>query len=301
VEATTSIDQDAGEAGLRRADVTLPPEISADVSQLARACAFADFQAQACPSNAVIGSAVATSPLLNSPLTGPVLLVFGVPGSVLPGLGLDLRGELPLQLTGAFALDGTATFDNLPDIPISHFELSFKGGEDGLLRAGRNICLPPPPVFRTAFTAHSNAATSGTTDATVRPCNEPPPALKAKLRGASSQRPRMKLKLATESAPIDAVTFTLPKGVRPARGRALDRNLSARTNLEAISDADVRVKGRKLIFRTGFGSFSRLTVRLGTGSLLAGGSVGRKARVKAAVRDTDGVTTRLRARAGGKG
>jgi hypothetical protein len=294
---TTAIDQDAGEAGLLRADVTLPPEISADASLLQRACDLATFQAHACPSTATIGSAVATSPLLNSALSGPVLLVFGVPGSTLPGIGLDLRGELPLQLTGTFALDGTSTFDNLPDIPISHFELRFSGGADGLLLTSRNICLPPAPVFRTNFTAHSGATRAGSADGIVEPCNEPAPTLTAMLRGARSGQPKMRLRVETKAARIDAVTFTLPKGLRLAKGAALDRNLNARTDSEAISDEDVKTKGRKLIFRTGFGAFERLRVRLAAGSLLSRGRGRRMGMVGPSRRDADGVATTLRSRA----
>ena len=50
------------------------------------------------------------------------------PSTPLPKLGLDLRGSLPLQLTGTFVLSGGTgvQFSGLPDIPISNFELRFR-------------------------------------------------------------------------------------------------------------------------------------------------------------------------------
>lgn len=158
------IEQDTGEAGLQKAEVFLPPDLGVDLTQLNEYCPLAQFNAAACPPNSVVGSAIATSPLLTQPLTGPVTLV---EAAVLPDIGLNLGGPLTLNLHGTLDIAGSVTFSGLPDIPISHFELNFLGGPDGLNVANRNLCLPPAPLFHENFTGHNGATTSLDTFATV--------------------------------------------------------------------------------------------------------------------------------------
>jgi hypothetical protein len=90
-----------------------------------------------------------------------------VQGAALPDIGLNLAGPLSLNLHGTLNIAGSVTFSGLPDIPISHFELNFVGGPDGLNVANRNLCLPPPPLFHENFTGHNGATTSLDTFATV--------------------------------------------------------------------------------------------------------------------------------------
>jgi hypothetical protein len=164
---STVIEQDAGEAGLAQAEVLLPPDLGVDLAQLNESCPLDVFNAAACPPNTVIGSAVATSPLITQPLTGPVVLV---QQAVLPDIGLNLAGPLTLNLHGTLAISGSVTFGGLPDIPISHFELNFVGGADGLNVANRDLCVPPAPLFHENFTGHNGATTSLETSATIEGC-----------------------------------------------------------------------------------------------------------------------------------
>jgi hypothetical protein len=184
---TTAIDQDADEAGLQKAAVILPPELGVDLVQLNEICSLADFAAATCPANTVVGSAIATSPLLTQPLSGPVVLV---QQTVLPDIGLNLRGPLSLNLQGTLDIAGSVTFSGLPDIPISHFELSFIGGPDGLNVANRDLCLPPAPLFHENFTAHSGATTSLATPATVEGCGPVKPKCKAKKKKKKGAKKR---------------------------------------------------------------------------------------------------------------
>jgi hypothetical protein len=164
VPISTAIDQDVDEAGLRIAHVQTPADLGANLTQLNNFCAVASFQAGTCPPQDIVGSAVATSPLLTQPLTGPVLLVQSV---AIPNIGLDLNGQLHFLLQGTLGLDNAVEFSGLPDIPISHFELKFNGPPNGLLVANRNLCLPPPPLFGETFTGYNGAVTSLATPATV--------------------------------------------------------------------------------------------------------------------------------------
>ena len=103
-----------------------------------------------------MGTAVARTPLLTAPLEGPVFLIQN-PG-VLPRLGLDLRGPLPAKLFGnvtptqTFRLDNV--FDGLPDVPLTDFKLTFRGGKSGLTTATKGLCGDAPDTFDAIFDSH---------------------------------------------------------------------------------------------------------------------------------------------------
>jgi hypothetical protein len=165
--AVTSIDQDADEAGLVRAQVTVPGDFTPYLNLFGGACPAADFQAGACAPASVVGSAVATSPLLSQPLAGGVMLVQN--GTAFPDLGLDLQGQLHLLLKGSLDLSQTVTFAGLPDIPIAHFQLTF-GNPPGLLTNSRDICQPPAPLFHASFQGYNGASTTVDSAATIDGC-----------------------------------------------------------------------------------------------------------------------------------
>jgi hypothetical protein len=169
--ASTSINQDLDEAGLKRATVTVPADFNPNATLLGNPCPLASFQAHACPATSRVGFATASSPLLTQPLLGPVLLVDA--GGGLPNLGLDLQGQLNLLLQGTVDLSKKVVFGDvppgLPDIPISHFALSFPASP-GFLGNGRDLCTPPPPVFHADFVGYNDATASVDTPATVDGC-----------------------------------------------------------------------------------------------------------------------------------
>jgi hypothetical protein len=167
--ASTAILQDTDEAGLHDAMVTVPTDLNPNATLFFGAhCDQASFAAGSCPSNTVVGLATASSPLLSQPLVGNVMLVTG-PGAF-PNLGLDLQGALHLLLQGASAINpNTVTFNGLPDIPIARFQLTFTN-PPGLLGTSRDLCVPPAPLFRAAFTGYNGASTSVDSAATVDGC-----------------------------------------------------------------------------------------------------------------------------------
>jgi hypothetical protein len=181
--ATTSIDQDADEAGLVRAEVAIPPDLNPDVALLGNRCSPTDFQASNCPPSSVMGSAIAASPLLSQALAGNV--VFVDTGGT-PDIGLDLQGQLHLLLRGTLSLDKHVVFDGLPDIPIFHFQLTFPSSP-GLLIASRNLCVPPAPVFHAVFQGYNGASTSVDPSATVEGCGPSGPVTK-KCKKAKKKR-----------------------------------------------------------------------------------------------------------------
>jgi hypothetical protein len=192
--ATTSILQDLGEAGLRKAVVKVPPDLNPNASIFfGQPCDQASFIAGTCPPNTVVGSASAASPLLSQPLSGPVSLVSS--GGQFPNLGLDLRGQLHLLLQGSIDIAGgnTVTFGDvppgLPDIPIADFRLTFTPSP-GLLGTSRDLCVGPPPIFHADFTGYNGATTSVDSPATVEGCGPVKKCKKAKKKKGKKKKQR---------------------------------------------------------------------------------------------------------------
>jgi len=142
---TTVITSNGDDAPIRSAHVRLPRGIASNARSLNAACAADAFAAGRCPEQSHIANAVAHSPLLRDPVTGPVYLVKRPPGQHgLPRLVVQLRRPVALTLEAAVNIGkrggiGT-TFPVVPDLPITRFVLRFHGGPYGALAVTRSLC-----------------------------------------------------------------------------------------------------------------------------------------------------------------
>jgi hypothetical protein len=130
-----------GDANIGRAAVTLPKAIILDQSSIANVCTRVQYAADDCPKNSVYGYAEATTPLLDGPLKGPVYLRSS--DNTLPDLVASLHGQVDVELDGRTdSVRGRLrnTFDVVPDVPVSKFMLTVRGGAHGLLVNSRNLC-----------------------------------------------------------------------------------------------------------------------------------------------------------------
>ncbi len=130
-----------GDANVRRIALTLPPTELLENAHIRTICSRRAFTARACPAQSVYGHARAWSPLLAEPLTGPVFLRAG--NHELPDLAVALEGRFDLDL--AARVDSArgrlrATFEALPDVPLSRFELTMRGGDKGLFVNTGGLC-----------------------------------------------------------------------------------------------------------------------------------------------------------------
>ncbi len=130
-----------GDANIGRAAVTLPKALALEQSSLANVCTRVQFAAHDCPADSIYGYATAESPLLDGPLKGPVYLRSS--DNELPDMVAALNGQVDIDLDGR--IDSTkgrlrTTFDVVPDVPVSKFALTVRGGKHGLLVNTRNIC-----------------------------------------------------------------------------------------------------------------------------------------------------------------
>jgi hypothetical protein len=170
-----------GQANVRDTTVTLPLTMALDPMNAQHVCSVAGSQRDQCPSNSLIGNAVVQTPLLNTPLSGPVYLVQGIRTNskgqqirTLPTLLVELRGQVAIDLRAKTSVDSASrlvtTFANTPDASFSSFVLTITGGRRGILVVtnGANVCRGPQiaPV-------HLVAQTGKTEDFKVRmstPC-----------------------------------------------------------------------------------------------------------------------------------
>jgi len=130
-----------GDANIGRAAVTLPRPFFLRQSSLAKVCTRVQFAAHECPRKSIYGYATAKSPLLDAPLKGPVYL--RTSDNLLPDVVAALRGQVEIDLDGR--VDQVrhrmrTTFDVVPDVPVSKFSLTVRGGRKGLLENSVNLC-----------------------------------------------------------------------------------------------------------------------------------------------------------------
>jgi hypothetical protein len=175
----------AGQANIKKVTVTLPLSLALDPdnSQSNDLCEFLDGKKTIpeCPKSSIVGSASATTPLLNEPLKGPVYFVKNVridPKSgrqikTLPTLAIPLQGggiTLVVRATSAVVDNHlVTTFDTIPDAPVSNFKLNINGGKkDILVVSGVDICKAPQVAQQVSTGQNGKTYTSNITFGT--PC-----------------------------------------------------------------------------------------------------------------------------------
>ncbi len=157
--------QASGQAGIGLAKVTLPAALALDPDNAQALCEFTDGTKpdleNHCPKGSIVGRAKASTPLLERGLTGDVYFVKNVRRDAktgneirtLPMIVVALRGEIAINLKGEASTTKSgrlvSTFSNVPDAPISAFNLNIAGGSNGILAVTRtrkskiNLCAKP--------------------------------------------------------------------------------------------------------------------------------------------------------------
>ena len=130
-----------GDANIGRAAVTLPKALILEQSSLANVCTRVQFAANQCPKDSAYGYAKAFTPLLDGPLKGPVYLRSS--NNTLPDMVAALNGQVDIDLDGRIdSVKGKLrnTFAAVPDVPVSKFILTVRGGKRGLLVNTHSLC-----------------------------------------------------------------------------------------------------------------------------------------------------------------
>jgi hypothetical protein len=150
-----------GEAGIRRAQVTLPPSEFIANAHFNTICTRVQFKQGAhpgelCPPGSIYGKATAVTPILSEPLTGPVFLRSSE--HQLPDVVASLHnGEIDVVLVGRVdSVKGKLrnTFEATPDAPVSSVVVSLRGGKKGLFENSTNLCKGTHRALA-SFTGHN--------------------------------------------------------------------------------------------------------------------------------------------------
>jgi hypothetical protein len=116
---------------------TLPDALNVDVQQLGRICTNAAFAARSCPATTKVGTVNIATPMIVAGLQGDAYLVQATPGHNLPDLGIIARGAITFNARGSNRYVNRTqietTFDNIPQVGFTSFELTIAGGKNGLL------------------------------------------------------------------------------------------------------------------------------------------------------------------------
>lgn len=160
-----------GDANLRRAAFILPRATILDQSHIRTICTRVQLAADNCPKAAIYGSAVASSPLLDEPLRGPVYLTSS--DNELPDLLANLKGQINVQLRGVISGKGgrlKTVFQRTPDVAVDKFILNMRGGNRGLLINSRNLCARQTTGFLNLLAQNSRRVRNSNLQLNIPAC-----------------------------------------------------------------------------------------------------------------------------------
>lgn len=144
-----------GDANLSGLVVRLPRSAFLDQAHIRTICTRVQFAAKSCPPGAVYGQAVAHTPLLAEPLSGPVYLRSS--DHNLPDFVADLHGLIDVEAVARIdSLRGgiRATFSDIPDAPLTEVTVRMQGAKKGLIINSTDLCRSTHKADA-AFSAHN--------------------------------------------------------------------------------------------------------------------------------------------------
>ncbi|HEY2536653.1 MAG TPA: hypothetical protein VGI24_06695, partial [Solirubrobacteraceae bacterium] len=209
---TVKVSQQPGEADIHKVDLTLPSVLPARLTTLQQACTEAQFNANpaGCPPGSFIGTAKALTPILNTPLMGPAILV-SHGGAAFPDvvflLQANERGaDIRVDLDGKTDIKKGITysrFETVPDAPITSFEAILPQGPHSVLAATANLCTSKLSI-PTELTGQNGALVKQNTKVTVTGCPKTKVLTRAQKLGlalkACHKKPKGKKRQACERA-----------------------------------------------------------------------------------------------------
>jgi hypothetical protein len=130
-----------GDANIKGLVARLPRSAFLDQAHIRTICTRVQFAAKACPKGAQYGYIKAWTPLLDTPLEGPVWLRSS--NHKLPDLVFDLHGLVDIEVDVRIDSKGggiRASLEDSPDAPLSKVVLKMQGAKKGLIVNSRNLC-----------------------------------------------------------------------------------------------------------------------------------------------------------------
>lgn len=168
--------QASSQANIARVKVELPKQLPSRLTTLQKACTAAQFESNpaGCPAASMVGHAKAVTPVLPVALEGPAYFV-SHGGEAFPSLIVVLQGYgTTVDLVGSTFISKSgitsSTFKQVPDVPISSFELVLPEGPYSALAANGNLCKTKKLTMPTEFVGHNGAEIHDTTKIAVTGC-----------------------------------------------------------------------------------------------------------------------------------
>ncbi len=180
------------QANIAAVKVSLPKQLPSRLTTLQHACPEATFAANpaTCSPQSLVGTATATTPVLNEPVKGPAYLV-SHGGAAFPDLVMILQGQgVTVELVGNTGIKKgitTSTFASVPDVPISSFEVNLPQGPHSALtenlpvKSKGNFCTSKL-VMPTTLAAQNGMQIQQSTKVAVTGCPKTKQVKKGKAR-----------------------------------------------------------------------------------------------------------------------
>ena len=141
----TTVTMPPGGSNIGAFSVALPHSEFLDQAHIKTVCTRVQFRARECPPGSVYGKVRATTPILDEPLEGLVYLRSS--SHLLPDMVALLKGpaSLPVEVEAVGRIDSVkggirATFETVPDAPVTKIVANLPGGAKGLMVNSTNLC-----------------------------------------------------------------------------------------------------------------------------------------------------------------
>jgi len=169
----------AGQANIGYVHATLPKILPSRLTTLQQACVDTVFNENPakCPAGSKVGGAVAHTPVLANPLSGPVYFV-SHGGAKFPDLVAVLQGEgITVDLVGQTDIKNnvtSSTFASVPDVPVTRFDMTLPQGTHSALAAIGSPCKQKSKLtMPTTIRGQNGAVVKQTTKIAVSGCPKP--------------------------------------------------------------------------------------------------------------------------------
>jgi hypothetical protein len=239
-----------GQANIQKVDLTIPAILPSRLTTIQKACTEQQFNANpaGCPPASDIASAVVHTPLLKSPLSGPVYFV-SHGGAAFPDTEMMLQGEgVTLVLDGQTRITKGVTysrFESVPDAPFTSFEFNAPEGPHSIFGSNGDLCQTDVRM-PTTIVAQNRAVIDQSTVVEPEGCANRLTVLSHRVDNRT-----VRLKVAVPAAgKLTATARGLSKGSRTSKGRGvLTLTLKAKGNQKLNTKVKLTFtpsKGKKL-------------------------------------------------------
>jgi hypothetical protein len=185
-----TVKSSAGQSNIGKTKLEFPSIIPSRLPTLQKSCPDTTFDANPanCSKESIVGSAIAKTPVLKEPLSGPVYLV-SHGGRELPDAEIVLQGEgIKLVLDGTTDIEKNAagksvtisSFETVPDAPVETFEVQLPRSTKSAFTGYGDLCTEKP-VVETKFTGQNGAYLQEETPVKVTGCKGVLPSKTKKL------------------------------------------------------------------------------------------------------------------------